>query len=161
MLHSARAAGTSRSIHCLHALTSLIPVRVLVPAMQLMPAEGEYVGILVKHISQTRSSCRATSMHCIHVCREMDSLVERLSQPEPGSAPLRFATPYPQSTLQQYFILLRKNTVCYWRYPQYNNVRLNVVVLFGLLLGAVFWGVGRNRCVSLSLHPFFVAISIP
>ena len=110
--------------------------------------------MLVKHTSQARSSCRATSMQCIYVCREMDSLVERLSQHEPGSAPLRFATPYPQSTLQQYFILLRKNTVCYWRYPQYNTVRLNVVVIFGLLLGAVFWSVGRNRCISLSLHPF-------
>eukprot|EP00891_Asterochloris_glomerata_P006227 jgi/Astpho2/6227/Aster-03635 len=93
------------------------------------------------------------------LCREIEQMVLRLSQPAPGSKPLAFDHPFPQSTLAQLWICLRKNFVCMWRYPQFivdrdlklllvyadNAARFTVTVAFGLLMGYVLWGTGRKR----------------
>ena len=47
--------------------------------------------------------------------------MDRLSQPAPGSAPLAFDSPFPQPLWAQYLIILKKNTICYWRYPQVSD----------------------------------------
>ena len=58
-------------------------------------------------------------------CRDFEQMVLRLSQPPPGSKPLAFDRPFPQSTLAQLWICLRKNFVCMWRYPQCEWPRLD------------------------------------
>jgi len=41
--------------------------------------------------------------------------VERLSQPEQGSAPIAFPSAFPQPLWRQYVIILTKNIISYWR----------------------------------------------
>ena len=80
-----------------------------------------------------------------HACRNITGLVDRLSQPEPGSQPLAFESEHAQSLFGQYCVLLRKGTVSYWRNPGYNAVRFTFTVMYGLLMGAAFWALGSNR----------------
>lgn len=77
--------------------------------------------------------------------RDTDALLSELEQSVPGSAPLHFHTAYPQSLPRQYVIILIKNLVSYWRYPQYNAVRFSFTALFALILGTTFWRVGMHR----------------
>ena len=79
------------------------------------------------------------------MCRNITGLVDRLSQPEPGSQPLAFESEHAQSLFGQYCVLLRKGTVSYWRNPGYNAVRFTFTVLYGVLMGAAFWALGSNR----------------
>ena len=81
--------------------------------------------------------------------RDIEALVDRLSQPEPGSQQLLFESEHAQSLIGQYCVLLRKGTVSYWRNPGYNAVRFTFTVVYGVLMGAAFWGLGSNRCA----HP--------
>jgi hypothetical protein len=81
--------------------------------------------------------------------REILALVEKLSQPQPGMQPLAFDSEHAQPLLSQYAIILKKNTIAYWRYPSYNAVRFTFTALFAILLGAAFWKAGGNRCAEL------------
>ena len=85
--------------------------------------------------------------------RDIDALVDRLSQPEPGSQQLVFESEHAQSLMGQYCVLLRKGTVSYWRNPGYNAVRFTFTVVYGVLMGAAFWALGSNRCACiLTIH---------
>ncbi len=83
--------------------------------------------------------------------RDIEALAERLSQPEAGASVLRFDSEHAQGLVSQYSILLRKNVIAYWRYPSYNAVRFTFTAIFGLLMGAVFWRAGANRCAYVPL----------
>ena len=82
--------------------------------------------------------------------RAIEEMVEELSQPKPGTSPLAFDSEHAQSLLNQYFIILKKNTIAYWRYPTYNAVRFTFTAIFAVLMGAAFWQAGANRLASMS-----------
>ena len=81
----------------------------------------------------------------VSVTRAIEEMVEELSQPKPGTSPLAFDSEHAQSLLNQYFIILKKNTIGYWRYPTYNAVRFTFTAIFAVLIGAAFWQAGANR----------------
>ena len=62
-------------------------------------------------------------------------MIEELSQPKPGSEPLHFTTPYAQSSMKQFTLLLKKFNIIWWRTPEYNAVRIFFTVCFGLFIG--------------------------
>lgn len=71
--------------------------------------------------AQAQSNMLARSCFC-PLCRQHLDKVQALSQPQPGAQALQFRRKHAQSLLQQYLIILAKNYICYWRYPQYNAV---------------------------------------
>ena len=85
--------------------------------------------------------------------RAIEDMVEELSQPKPGTQPLAFDSEHAQPLLNQYLIILKKNTIAYWRYPSYNAVRFTFTAIFAVLMGAAFWQAGANRwAFTLSAH---------
>ena len=56
--------------------------------------------------------------------RETEALVERLSQPEPGSSPIAFPSAFPQPLWRQYTIILTKNIISYWRCASHNALQV-------------------------------------
>ena len=99
------------------------------------------------------------SQQLFRLHRDIEALVDRLSQPEPGSQQLLFESEHAQSLIGQYCVLLRKGTVSYWRNPGYNAVRFTFTVVYGVLMGAAFWGLGSNRCAT-SHKPMSCATSL-
>ncbi|KAK9861986.1 hypothetical protein WJX84_003567 [Apatococcus fuscideae] len=77
--------------------------------------------------------------------RDTEQLVEKLSQPKQESSPLQFSTRYHQPYWRQYLIILLKYFVCYWRYPQYNSIRIITTTLAAVLFGSTFWQKGLQR----------------
>ncbi len=77
--------------------------------------------------------------------RAINEMVEELSQPKPGTSPLAFESEHAQPLLNQYLIILKKNTTAYWRCPSYNAVRFTFTAIFAVLMGAAFWQFGRDR----------------
>ncbi|KAH9766492.1 ABC transporter G family member 37 [Citrus sinensis] len=71
-------------------------------------------------------------------------LVNRLSEPQPGSKELRFPTRYPQSSMEQYLACLWKQHLSYWRSPEYNMARFVFMIFAALLFGAVVWQKGKE-----------------
>ena len=71
----------------------------------------------------------APGLSCI---REAEAVVERLSQPEPGSAPLAFKTEYAQPLWRQYVIILAKNLVSYWRRVAARG-KISLLILYMIL----------------------------
>ena len=78
--------------------------------------------------------------------RTTEELVQKLKQAGQGSQPLHFKARYSQNLLQQFRLLLLRNSREYWRTPDYNTVRIYFTCLFGLVLGAVYWRIGKQRC---------------
>ncbi|VAI89880.1 hypothetical protein VPH35_130429 [Triticum aestivum] len=72
------------------------------------------------------------------------ALVNRLSQPEPGTSDLYFPTEYSQSIIGQFKACLWKHWLTYWRNPDYNLVRFSFTLFTALLLGSIFWKIGTN-----------------
>lgn len=88
----------------------------------------------------------------------MEQLVEKLSVPPIGKAPIRFAMRYPQSYFAQYCIITRRNFVSYYRNTAYNCTRFAFGIILGLLFGSVLWNVGHKRYALLLLFEIlFVA----
>ena len=83
------------------------------------------------------------------ICRDTEELVQKLKQPSEGSQPLAFKTRYSRNLVQQFRLLLLRNSREYWRMPDYNTVRIYFTCLFGLVLGAVYWRIGKQRCINL------------
>ena len=52
--------------------------------------------------------------------------------------------------MDQFWLLLLRNSREYWRMPDYNTVRIYFTCLFGLVLGAVYWRVGTERWARLN-----------
>jgi ABC-type multidrug transport system permease subunit len=71
-------------------------------------------------------------------------LVNQLSQPEPGTSDLYFATQYSQSIIGQFKACLWKQWLTYWRSPDYNLVRFSFTLFVALLLGSIFWRIGTK-----------------
>ncbi|XP_042513197.1 ABC transporter G family member 31-like isoform X2 [Macadamia integrifolia] len=77
--------------------------------------------------------------------RELEALIESLSNPPIGSEPLKFSSTYAQDSISQFGICLWKQNLVYWRSPQYNAMRLFFTTLAALIFGSIFWDVGSKR----------------
>ena len=75
----------------------------------------------------------------------MAGRTQQLAQPQPGAAPVSFASDYARSTRAQLALLLRRNWRTWWRSPSYNLVRLMMTVLIALFFGTVYWARGDKR----------------
>ncbi|KAI4329206.1 hypothetical protein L6164_021496 [Bauhinia variegata] len=73
------------------------------------------------------------------------ALVKELSTPPPGAQDLYFPTQFSQSTWGQFKSCLWKQWLTYWRSPDYNLVRYFFTLASALLLGTIFWRVGKKR----------------
>ena len=80
-----------------------------------------------------------------YVSREVEDMVGELQQPKEGSQPLHFDTAYSRNYYHQFRNLLGKNNITYWRLPQYNGMRMFFTVVFGLLVGSIYWRLGEQR----------------
>ncbi|KAG4399275.1 hypothetical protein GLYMA_08G201300v4 [Glycine max] len=72
------------------------------------------------------------------------ALVKELSTPPPGATDLYFPTKYSQSTLGQFKSCFWKQWLTYWRSPDYNLVRYFFTLACALMIGTVFWRIGKN-----------------
>ncbi|CAK9313159.1 unnamed protein product [Citrullus colocynthis] len=82
---------------------------------------------------------RASSSH-----QRNKALVKELSTPPPGSVDLYFATQYSQSMRGQFKSCLWKQSLTYWRSPDYNLVRFLFTLTAALMVGTIFWKVGSK-----------------
>ncbi|KAF8025631.1 hypothetical protein BT93_F2467 [Corymbia citriodora subsp. variegata] len=73
------------------------------------------------------------------------ALVKELSTPPPGAKDLYFPTQYSQSTWGQFKSCIWKQWWTYWRSPEYNLVRLFFTLACALMVGTIFWKVGKKR----------------
>ncbi|KAJ8773482.1 hypothetical protein K2173_004312 [Erythroxylum novogranatense] len=73
------------------------------------------------------------------------ALVQELSTPPPGAKDLYFATQYSQSTWGQLKSCFWKQKWTYWRSPDYNLVRFFFTLVAALMVGTIFWKVGKKR----------------
>ncbi|BAT98474.1 hypothetical protein LR48_Vigan406s020300 [Vigna angularis] len=79
------------------------------------------------------------------------ALVKELSTPPPGTTDLYFPTKYSQSSLGQFKSCFWKQWLTYWRSPDYNLVRFFFTLASALMIGTIFWRIGRNRETSSDL----------
>ncbi|XP_014516313.1 ABC transporter G family member 36 [Vigna radiata var. radiata] len=79
------------------------------------------------------------------------ALVKELSTPPPGTTDLYFPTKYSQSSLGQFKSCFWKQWLTYWRSPDYNLVRFFFTLASALMIGTIFWRIGRNRDTSSDL----------
>lgn len=80
------------------------------------------------------------------------ALVNELSEPAPGAKDLYFATKFSQGTVGQFKSCLWKQWWTYWRTPEYNLVRMFFTLATALMLGTIFWEVGKKRDSSTDLN---------
>ncbi|KAJ8755903.1 hypothetical protein K2173_024448 [Erythroxylum novogranatense] len=73
------------------------------------------------------------------------ALVQELSTPPPEAKDLYFASQYSQSTWGQFSSCLWKQSWSYWRSPDYNLVRYFFTFCAALMVGTIFWKVGKKR----------------
>uniref|UniRef100_A0A0D9XIH8 ABC transporter domain-containing protein n=1 Tax=Leersia perrieri TaxID=77586 RepID=A0A0D9XIH8_9ORYZ len=77
--------------------------------------------------------------------RKVEDLIEELSIPASGTEPLKFSSEFSQNRLTQFIVCLRKQSLVYWRSPEYNVVRLFFTSVAALIFGSIFWNVGMKR----------------
>ncbi|KAG5537773.1 hypothetical protein RHGRI_025026 [Rhododendron griersonianum] len=73
------------------------------------------------------------------------ALVKELSGPPPGAKDLYFPTQYSLSSWGQFKSCLWKQWWTYWRTPDYNLVRFFFTLVAALMIGTVFWQIGKKR----------------
>ncbi|CAM6107413.1 unnamed protein product [Calypogeia fissa] len=73
------------------------------------------------------------------------ALVKGSSNPAPGSTDVEFPTTYAQSFWVQFQAGLWKMGMSYWRNTNYTAVKFSFVIFLGLIVGSVFWGLGKKR----------------
>ncbi|KAF7135728.1 hypothetical protein RHSIM_Rhsim08G0227200 [Rhododendron simsii] len=73
------------------------------------------------------------------------ALVKELSGPPPGAKDLYFPTQYSLSSWGQFKSCLWKQWWTYWRTPDYNLVRYFFTLAAALMIGTVFWQIGKKR----------------
>ncbi|KAI4355588.1 hypothetical protein L6164_004346 [Bauhinia variegata] len=73
------------------------------------------------------------------------ALVKELSAPPPGAQDLYFPTQYSQSPWGQFKSCLWKQWWTYWRSPDYNLVRYFFTLAAALMVGTIFWRIGKQR----------------
>ncbi|CAN6441255.1 unnamed protein product [Victoria cruziana] len=93
------------------------------------------------------------------LCQHNKALVEQLSTPPAGSKDLHFTSQYSQTSTGQFKTCLWKQFLTYWRSPGYNFVRYVYTLVAALLLGTIFWGVGKDRTTSADLFIIIGAMS--
>ncbi|GJY22822.1 ABC transporter G family member 35-like protein, partial [Tanacetum coccineum] len=79
------------------------------------------------------------------------ALVKELSVPPAGAVDLHFDTQYAQSAWGQFTSCLWKFWWAYWRNPDYNLVRFAFTLLCALVVGSVFWKIGKDKGSSQDL----------
>ncbi|XP_071738064.1 ABC transporter G family member 35-like isoform X1 [Rutidosis leptorrhynchoides] len=79
------------------------------------------------------------------------TLVTELSVPREGTVDLHFETQYSQSSWGQFKSCLWKMWRSYWRTPDYNLVRNFYTLAAALMLGTVFWKIGKKRQTNNNL----------
>ncbi|XP_010528954.1 PREDICTED: ABC transporter G family member 29-like [Tarenaya hassleriana] len=72
-------------------------------------------------------------------------LVKELSTPPQGAKDLYFTARYSQSLWGQFKSCLWKQWKTYWRSPDYNLVRFFFTLAAALMVGTIFWKVGKKR----------------
>ncbi|KAF0930606.1 hypothetical protein E2562_033770 [Oryza meyeriana var. granulata] len=77
--------------------------------------------------------------------RKVEDLIEELSIPAVGTEPLKFSSEFSQNRLTQFLACVRKQSLVYWRSPEYNVVRLFFTSVAALIFGSIFWNVGMKR----------------
>uniref|UniRef100_A0A0E0M6E0 ABC transporter domain-containing protein n=1 Tax=Oryza punctata TaxID=4537 RepID=A0A0E0M6E0_ORYPU len=77
--------------------------------------------------------------------RNVEDLIVELSIPASGTEPLKFSTEFSQNRLTQFMVCLRKQSLVYWRSPEYNVVRLFFTSVAAIIFGSIFWNVGMKR----------------
>ncbi|KAJ0554077.1 putative ABC-type sulfate transporter [Helianthus annuus] len=77
--------------------------------------------------------------------REIEVLIQQESTPKGGSEALHFSTTYSQTSLYQFKTCLWKQSLVYWRSPEYNAVRMLFTTMCALIVGSMFWDVGSKR----------------
>ncbi|XP_074557496.1 ABC transporter G family member 42-like [Curcuma longa] len=80
------------------------------------------------------------------------ALVNELNKPAAGTSDLYFPTKYSQSSWGQFKACLWKQWWTYWRSPDYNLVRFFFTLVTAVLLGSIFWRIGKERGDSNSLR---------
>lgn len=83
-----------------------------------------------------------------------------MKQPPEGSQPLQFKSRYSRKLVDQFWLLLLRNSREYWRMPDYNTVRIYFTCLFGLVLGVVYWRIGTQRWGNPKLFNYALMITI-
>nr|XP_043614573.1 ABC transporter G family member 35-like [Erigeron canadensis] len=73
------------------------------------------------------------------------ALVMELSTPLPGATDLHFETQHCQSSWGQFKSCLWKMWKSYWRNPDYNLVRNFYTLAAALMVGTMFWKIGKKR----------------
>ena len=87
----------------------------------------------------------------------MEGIIEALSAPADGMKPLEFSSEFSQNFLMQFKACLRKQSLIYWRSPEYNVVRLFFTAIAAVIFGSIFWNVGMKRYIFiLGLFQFSV-----
>ncbi|PWA81546.1 plant PDR ABC transporter associated [Artemisia annua] len=79
------------------------------------------------------------------------ALVKELSVPPAGAVDLHFDTQYAQSAWGQFTSCLWKFWWAYWRNPDYNLVRFAFTLLCALVVGSIFWKIGKDKGSSQDL----------
>lgn len=77
--------------------------------------------------------------------RNVEGIIEALSAPADGMKPLEFSSEFSQNFLMQFKACLRKQSLIYWRSPEYNVVRLFFTTIAAVIFGSIFWNVGMKR----------------
>ncbi|XP_029129133.1 ABC transporter G family member 29 isoform X3 [Cajanus cajan] len=86
------------------------------------------------------------------------ALIKELIIPPSGAKDLYFPTQYSQSTWEQFKSCLWKQWISYWRSPDYNLVRIFFTLAAALMVGTVFWRVGKKRDNSTDLSTIIGAL---
>ncbi|CAA6666311.1 unnamed protein product [Spirodela intermedia] len=77
--------------------------------------------------------------------RRNKELVESLSKPAINAKELTFPTKYSLSFFSQFHACLWKQSLSYWRNPQYTAVRFFYTVVISLMFGTICWRFGARR----------------
>ncbi|XP_061359145.1 ABC transporter G family member 36 [Gastrolobium bilobum] len=86
------------------------------------------------------------------------ALVRELSVPPPGATDLYFTSQFSQNTWGQFTSCIWKQWLTYWRSPDYNLVRYFFTLAAALMVGTVFWKVGKKRDSSSELNMIIGAL---
>ncbi|KAK9066226.1 hypothetical protein SSX86_013547 [Deinandra increscens subsp. villosa] len=73
------------------------------------------------------------------------ALVLELSTPPSGAVDLHFETQYSQSSWGQFKTCIWKMWLSYWRNPDYNLLRNFFALAAALMIGTIFWKIGKKR----------------
>ncbi|XP_071731908.1 ABC transporter G family member 35-like [Rutidosis leptorrhynchoides] len=86
------------------------------------------------------------------------ALVIGLSTPPSGATDLHFETQYSQSSWGQFKSCIWKAWKSYWRNPDYNLIRNIYTLAAALMVGTIFWKIGKKRESSSNLNAIIGAM---